>query len=251
MLWQKLRRNWVRIAGVFPGTRQGGFTLVEMLVVVAVLAVLAMLLIPTLKSMFQQSKLAQCQSNLRQITLAGLAYVNENDGYFPLRDSLLNPWNSGGYLPGENPATVRPLNAYLDNNYKVFRCPADTASYPPAPGAPAWASKPFYESLGTSYFYNTYVGTRNGVVQGKERAGLYGLKITQIHQPSRMVFFCDQDARVYGSFGENWVPYTLWWHSRPGQELKANIAFVDGSIRLVKIVPDNPNEELEYMFYND
>lgn len=51
-----------------------GFTLVELLVVVAVLAVLTGILIPTVQYTRESARLRQCQNNLRQIGLAALAY---------------------------------------------------------------------------------------------------------------------------------------------------------------------------------
>ena len=64
--------------------RQGqGFTLVELLVVIAIIALLASLLVPTLKSAQESARSAMCQSNLRQIAAAFSLYVADNEGYLP------------------------------------------------------------------------------------------------------------------------------------------------------------------------
>jgi len=56
------------------------FTLIELLVVIAVIALLMAILIPVLRSAKEQGYRAVCLSNLRQLTLAWLAYAEEYDG---------------------------------------------------------------------------------------------------------------------------------------------------------------------------
>ena len=64
--------------------RQGqGFTLVELLVVIAIIALLASLLVPTLKSAQESARSAMCQSNLRQIAAALSLYAADSEGYLP------------------------------------------------------------------------------------------------------------------------------------------------------------------------
>ncbi len=60
-----------------------GFTLVELLVVVAIIAILAALLLPALATARQAARKAACLSNLRQVGLALTAYAGENEGLIP------------------------------------------------------------------------------------------------------------------------------------------------------------------------
>jgi prepilin-type N-terminal cleavage/methylation domain-containing protein/prepilin-type processing-associated H-X9-DG protein len=60
--------------------RRKGFTLVELLVVIAVIALLLALLIPVLGRAREQGQRAVCLSNLKQLTLAWTAYAEEHDG---------------------------------------------------------------------------------------------------------------------------------------------------------------------------
>jgi prepilin-type N-terminal cleavage/methylation domain-containing protein len=63
--------------------QHGGFTLVEVLVVVSIIAVLASLLMPSLKLVREQAQRTHCQSNLRQLGIALEAYRNDNDALAP------------------------------------------------------------------------------------------------------------------------------------------------------------------------
>jgi prepilin-type processing-associated H-X9-DG protein/prepilin-type N-terminal cleavage/methylation domain-containing protein len=61
----------------FLRKKVGGFTLVELLVVIAIIAILAALLLPALTRARENARAAQCKSNLKQIALACLMYVND------------------------------------------------------------------------------------------------------------------------------------------------------------------------------
>src|SRR5438477_5285469 len=68
----------------FPRRRASfGFTLVELLVVVGIIAVLIAILLPTLKKARAAANRAVCLSNIRQLGTGILMYCNENHGYFP------------------------------------------------------------------------------------------------------------------------------------------------------------------------
>jgi prepilin-type N-terminal cleavage/methylation domain-containing protein/prepilin-type processing-associated H-X9-DG protein len=74
---------------------QAGFTIVELLVVISVVAILASLLLPSLAAAKAKAQSAQCKSNLRQIAMAQALYVTDL-GAYPFSDgdwfSLLGPY---------------------------------------------------------------------------------------------------------------------------------------------------------------
>src|SRR3954471_24521155 len=64
-------------------TRKHGFTLVELLVVIGIIAILVAVLLPALRKARQSAQTAACLSNLRQIGLAFHMYANENHSWLP------------------------------------------------------------------------------------------------------------------------------------------------------------------------
>lgn len=66
------------------GARKGGFSLLEVVVAVMIVAVLALLLFPAISGALQKGRQAQCVANLRQIGSLMHLYLAEHQGQFPL-----------------------------------------------------------------------------------------------------------------------------------------------------------------------
>ncbi|MDA1277303.1 MAG: prepilin-type N-terminal cleavage/methylation domain-containing protein [Verrucomicrobia bacterium] len=151
-----------------------GFTLVELLVVIALIAVLASMLLPTLNRATRSARSARCKSNLRQQGLALNLYLIDQSVY---------PVSSWSQL----------INAYIDQPYRnmkfgelsgVFDCPGDRST------GPRFASGSYgYNTVGltTNYYYDTLALGLGGIEPG-------------IDPSSRVPFFAhptpDSDVKV-------------------------------------------------------
>jgi len=103
--------------------KRDGFTLAELLLVIAILAVLAALLLPVFTTARHASKASMCASNLRQLSKATLLYTQDHDECFPLAFSRLTGAN--GVLPTHSMGCVASLPARLSRCAMPRRPTAD------------------------------------------------------------------------------------------------------------------------------
>ena len=103
-----------------------GFSLVELLVVIGIIALLVGILLPVLSRAREESKKTACLSNLRQLGQGMLMYANEH------RDRLPNgnPPGTAKSYAGTNVVLTNLSVVYL-KNAGVFHCPSDNDPTPP------------------------------------------------------------------------------------------------------------------------
>ena len=97
------KRKFPLISGIAGGTmKKRGFTMVELIIVVAVIAILASIIIPKMSGARDKAKLAGCKTNMKHISIAFELYANDNQGcYQPSDYATLDSSHSlvaGNYL---------------------------------------------------------------------------------------------------------------------------------------------------------
>jgi prepilin-type processing-associated H-X9-DG protein len=170
---------------VFVGRNVKGLTAVELLVVMAMIAILGALLLPALTQAKGSAKTAACKSNLRQLGIALAAYTHDEEFYPPLQH-VDEFWMYGW------PAHLLP---YADNRF-LFRCPA-------APAKTEWGLET--SALGFAFPLNVDAWTPfsygyNGVGAGS--ASRYGLGVEAgnkvaagtVVRPEEMIAIADSDG---------------------------------------------------------
>jgi len=101
------------------------FSLVELLVVAAMLALAAALLIPAMNNRPATATVPHCLSNLRQVGCAFQMFADDNNGQFPTQVSITNG-GSLEFIGSNSPALhFRTLSSYLGRGWSVWHCPAD------------------------------------------------------------------------------------------------------------------------------
>jgi prepilin-type N-terminal cleavage/methylation domain-containing protein/prepilin-type processing-associated H-X9-DG protein len=125
-----------------PGTAHAGFTLVELLVVIGIIALLIALLLPALSRARGLAQSASCLNNLRQLQTCWLMYANDHGGALPPNLSVYD-LSTGAPIPGldlrltwcagnvrEDVNTANIERGYLfpyNRSTAIYHCPADRA----------------------------------------------------------------------------------------------------------------------------
>lgn len=186
-----------------------GFTLVEILVVVAIIAVLIVLLVPAAQTMSASGRTAKCASNLRQIGNGYALFSAENNGEIPFA------WDYGM-------SAVAEIGPYINvpgwwsmlrgEKAVVSICPADDKGRPDG-----WPS----------YAFNIHLGDSRDGPRRKRASFATPSKICVAGDGRGDLFLIDSQERNSNPAGASFQ-----WQLRHGGG--ANVLFLDGHVELMK-----------------
>ena len=169
------------------------FTLIELLVVIAIIALLAAILFPVFARARENARRGSCQSNLKQIGLGIIQYVQDSDGSFPFFSTSGLP----GYvapaelcsLPGASCGATHDVKwAHLIQPYmkstQVFVCPNTSQATPVGRNV----------SYGYNYHYLAYTRGNPGTTD------YYVARDSSLEYPAEMVAVADSDGTGTGEY---------------------------------------------------
>lgn len=173
------------------GWKKGaGFTLVELLSVIAVIGVLAALLVPALSRVTEQARAAKCASNIRQLFVANTLYASEHGTYVAAAPDILGAnltrWH------GVRSSIRQPFDGARGALYGYLSKCDGIRSCPSLSGFRSSAADNAFESSCGGYGYNDRgVGSQVYWHGRTERGAAQGMTPGAIRDPAQTVMFCD------------------------------------------------------------
>jgi prepilin-type N-terminal cleavage/methylation domain-containing protein len=203
------------------------FTLVELLVTIAIIGILAALLLPALARSKQNAHRLTCLNNQKQLGVAWQMYADQSGGLLASNDwiyrgasvvaSPSNSWVTGNAALDADVATLTQGTLWpLLKSAQVYRCPTDPSEVL-GTSTPTWRS----------YSLSGYMG-------GPPEDSQYGVtpltRFGQIHGPAQTLTFIEEDISsiddghfLYSTAITNWLNIPAWRHENGDQ-----LTFADG-----------------------
>ncbi len=259
-----------------PRPRPHGFTLLELLVVVSVIALLVALLLPAMEMAREAANTSVCGSNMKQIGMGLHLYVHDHDNLFPVGWLGFSP-GSLASLSGNahikvwdivRPYTGDTSGQIADSVARTYECPSDRGQLPGYPNGPRPGN--LFSQTGSSYCFNTGAWTLNTTIRMRVQPpslnllwhnwGCWGRQADNFRSTARQVMLAEWS--FYWLISQEWGPYPSGWgdgrwfvfHGQlgatpEGDDVKMNLAFVDGHVAFhgLRYAPDHYVNE-DYAF---
>lgn len=128
-----------------PQRYSRGFTLVELLITICIIAILASLTAVGAKRWIEGSRSSKCVANLRNLGVVLQTFAGENNGQFPQTGTRVDI----GEVDSQTgkPSWIEQLDAYTESDRRIFKCPANEIKTPNSYFLSTWAA--FYENAMT------------------------------------------------------------------------------------------------------
>lgn len=240
------------------GSRPAAFTIVELLVVLAVLALGAMLLVPALARTQPDSRAARCLNNHRQLCRAWLMYASDNNerlatSWFGTGTQPQPRW-AGGWLDWavspDNTNTIlltdprySSLAQYCGKDARLFKCPADQylSSAQRARG---------YKERVRSIAQNPYAANGNVETGPTDQAYAHVTKLTELLNPKPAETWVSMDEHPDSINDGILIPPSTSWVDVPANyhDGGVSVAFADGHVEMHRWQASLLNVPVRYTF---
>lgn len=215
---------------------RSGFTLMELLVVVAIIAILAAMLLPALSRAKDQANRITCVNNLKQLVYSALMYADDNEDQLPPRRSTPNHWVNRlkEYYAGTGANVAQTNNVNYGAN-RIVECPKGH----------------FLEQTPHSYLMNGFNDYFESTLTQEEYNNIYlqwmwpyGMRVGAIPEPTETILFGEKLASSYhvhmdfsqGDGGNDLEEVDHGRHNAgkgPSSGV-SNYSFIDGSVRSLR-----------------
>ena len=213
------------------------FTLIELLIVIAIIAILAAMLLPALGKAREKARSIACVGKLKQIGMAAQMYYNDYNEYIPF-GHLTPATEYNGYAGSINPAWFCRLAPYLNRKVRHYArledlVPGSYMGYSNrAAGSDPFVcpSKDVRAVSPHSYSISYYIvqgAAPHAIGNGKE---IRTRKISDIREPTRKVSFLDVEAGEYDAAVNT---YNLHWVARR-HSMGVNYVTFGGNVSYMK-----------------